>query len=229
MDLPALYAALGAKITAYKEYTEQRIQSWMQSHLSAQNPHNVTTELIGAAKSTTKVQGKPLSADVILTAADIEALPANATAKSAERLATPRLIRLNGLVRGEGAFDGAANIQIGVSTGVAPVRYEYPDEFTIRTFYDDPLYPTSVVTVFNADGQIVSSVCSEPQRDVSYAYHYDTDGRLTGITPSVIRDELPHYEIGTSPVLTQGVVTQLLNHLDPVAEPDPHTQYQLKS
>lgn len=228
MKLAELYEALGAKILEQKQYLENRFQSWMQSHLNSENPHNVTTELIGAAKASTKVQGKPLSSDVLLTAEDVEALPAGGTAVSSQRLATPRLIRLNGLIRGEAAFDGTANIQIGVSSGIAPVRYEYPDEFTIRTYYDDPQYPTSVVTTFNADGQVVSSVCSEPKRDVTYTYQYDADGKLTGITPTITRDELPHYEIGTSPVLTQAVVTQLINHLDPVAVPDPHTQYQLK-
>ena len=228
MNLTELYKALGDKIAESKEYLERKFQAWMQDHLSKDNPHGTTPEGIGAAKASITVQGKPLTENVILTPSDLNALPADGVAESAQKLANPRLIRVVGAVSGEVPFDGAANVQLSVTTGVAPIRYEYPDEFSVKTYFDDPLHPTSMLVVFNADGLVTSCIRYEPKRDVSYAYEYDTEGRLLKVTPSIIRDELPHYEIGSTPVLTQETVTQLLDHLDPVKAPDPHTQYQLK-
>lgn len=228
MNLSELYKALENKILEQKQKLEQKFQDWMRNHLEQDNPHQITPEKIGAAKSSITVQGKPLTENVLLTPGDVSALPEDGTAVKAAKLATPRLIRLSGLLHGEVAFDGAANVQLAVSSGVAPIRYEYPDEFTIHTYYDDPNYPTSMRCVFNSEGQVTSAVVYEPQRDVSYAYTYGQDGRLATVTPTVIRDELPHYEIGTTPVLTQEVVTQLVDHLDATKQPDPHTQYQLK-
>lgn len=228
MNLTELYRALGDKIAESKEYLERKFQAWMQDHLSKDNPHGTTPDGIGAARASITVQGKPLTENVVLTPGDLNALPADGVAVAAKKLETPRLIKLSGLLQGEVAFDGAANVQLAASEAVAPIRYEYPDEFSVKTYFDDPLHPTSMLVVFNADGLVTSCIRYEPKRDVSYAYEYDTEGRLLKVTPSIIRDELPHYEIGSTPVLTQETVTQLLDHLDPVKAPDPHTQYQLK-
>lgn len=228
MNLTELYRALGDKIAESKEYLERKFQAWMQDHLSKDNPHGTTPDGIGAARASITVQGKPLTENVVLTPGDLNALPADGVAESAQKLANPRLIRVVGAVTGEVPFDGAANVQLSVTTGVAPIRYEYPTENSIHTFYDDPQFPTSALATFDTDGLVASCVIYEPKRDVSYAYTYDSEKRLVSVTPTIIRDELPHYEIGTTPVLTQETVTQLLDHLDPVKVPDPHTQYQLK-
>lgn len=226
MKLKELYDQLTAKIVEQKDVLQQKFELWFNNHIQADNPHQITVARIGALPDTTTVCGKPLSdGNVLLTPADVGSLPVEATAVSAQKLATPRLIKLTGLINGQVAFDGAANVQLGVTSGVAPIRYEYPDANQIHTFYEDPLYPTDVLATFNAAGQVVSCVIREPSREVSYAYSYSATGRLLSITPTVIRDELPNYEIGTSPVLTQSVVDSLVTHLDGV---DPHPQYVLK-
>lgn len=193
MNLTELYRALGNKIAESKEYLERKFQALMQNHLDQDNPHQITPDKIGAAKSSITVQGKPLTENVLLTPRDVAALPEEGVAVAAKKLATPRLIRLSGLLQGEVAFDGGANVQLAASEAVAPIRYEYPDEFSVKTYFDDPLHPTSILVVFNADGLVTSCIRYEPQRDVSYAYEYDTEGRLLKVTPSIIRDELPHY------------------------------------
>ena len=193
MNLTELYRALGNKIAESKEYLESKFQDWMRNHLEQDNPHQITPDKIGAAKSSITVQGKPLTENVLLTPGDVAALPEEGVAVAAKKLETPRLIRLSGLLQGEVAFDGAANVQLAASEAVAPIRYEYPDEFSVKTYFDDPLHPTSILVVFNADGLVTSWVIYEPKRDVSYAYEYDTEGRLLKVTPSIIRDELPHY------------------------------------
>lgn len=228
MNLSELYEALENKILEQKQKLEQKFQDWMRNHLEQDNPHQITPDKIGAAKSSITVQGKPLTENVLLTAGDVAALPEEGVAVAAKKLETPRLIRLSGLLHGEVAFDGGANVQLAASEAVAPIRYEYPDEFSVKTYFDDPLHPSSMLVVFNADGLVTSCIRYEPKRDVSYSYEYDSEGRLLKVTPSIIRDELPHYEIGTTPVLTQEVVTKLVDHLDATKQPDPHTQYQLK-
>ena len=189
MNLTELYRALGNKIAESKEYLERKFQAWMQDHLSKDNPHGTTPDGIGAARASITVQGKPLTENVLLTPGDVAALPEEGVAVAAKKLETPRLIRLSGLLQGEVAFDGAANVQLAASKAVAPIRYEYPDEFSVKTYFDDPLHPTSILVVFNADGLVTSCVIYEPKRDVSYAYTYDSEKRLVSITPTVIRDE----------------------------------------
>ena len=188
-QLSMLTRALGDKIAGSKEYLESKFQAWMQDHLSKDNPHGTTPEGIGAARASITVQGKPLTENVILTPSDLNALPADGVAESAQKLANPRLIRVVGAVSGEVPFDGAANVQLSVTTGVTPIRYEYPTENSLHTFYDDPQFPTSSLATFNADGLVTSCVIYEPKRDVSYAYTYDSEKRLVSITPTVIRDE----------------------------------------
>ena len=184
-QLSQLSRALGDKITGSKEYLELKFQTWMQDHLSKDNPHGITPDGIGAARASITVQGKPLTKNVVLIPSDLNALPANGVAVAAKKLETPRLIKLSGAVSGEVPFDGTANVQLSVTTGGAPIRYEYPTANSIRTFYDDPQFPTSSLATFNADGLVTSCVIYEPKRDVSYAYTYDSEKRLVAVTPTI--------------------------------------------
>ncbi len=184
-QLSQLSRALGDKITGSKEYLESKFQTWMQDHLSKDNPHGITPDGIGAARASITVQGKPLTKNVVLIPSDLNALPANGVAVAAKKLETPRLIKLSGAVSGEVPFDGTANVQLSVTTGAAPIRYEYPNANSIHTFYDDPQFPISSLATFNADGLVTSCVIYEPKRDVSYAYTYDAEKRLVSVTPTI--------------------------------------------
>ncbi|GMB62772.1 phage tail protein [Pectobacterium parmentieri] len=66
---------------------------------------NANTNANGRVPSGRKVNGKALTADIALVAADIGALPVAGTATAAAKLATPR--KINGV-----AFDGSADITL---------------------------------------------------------------------------------------------------------------------
>ncbi|WP_251827261.1 phage tail protein, partial [Pectobacterium punjabense] len=66
---------------------------------------NANTNANGRVPSGRKVNGKALTADITLAAADVGALPAAGTAAAAAKLATPR--KINGV-----AFDGSADITL---------------------------------------------------------------------------------------------------------------------
>lgn len=56
----------------------QKVQNNLNAHTNNKNnPHGVTPDLIGAVPTTRKVNGKPLSADATLSAADVGAIPAS--------------------------------------------------------------------------------------------------------------------------------------------------------
>ena len=75
---------------------------------------------IGAVPTARKVNGKPLTGDITLSAADVGALSASGTAVAAAKLATARTIRTNLGSAAAASFDGSANIMPGV-TGILPV------------------------------------------------------------------------------------------------------------
>ena len=74
----------------------------------------------GKVPPTRKVNGKALSEDISLAAADVGALGSGSTAEAAKKLLTPRSIRANLASSAAANFDGTANITPGV-TGVLPV------------------------------------------------------------------------------------------------------------
>ena len=74
----------------------------------------------GKVPPTRKVNGKALSEDISLAAADVGALGSGSTAEAAKKLLTPRSIRTNLASSAAANFDGTANITPGV-TGVLPV------------------------------------------------------------------------------------------------------------
>lgn len=74
----------------------------------------------GKVPPTRKVNGKALSEDISLAAADVGALGSGSTAEAAKKLLTPRSIRANLASSAAANFDGTANITPGVA-GILPV------------------------------------------------------------------------------------------------------------
>lgn len=62
-------------ISAQIDAARREASRALEDHVKAENPHGVTTETIGAVPDSRKVNGKPLSGDVSLTASDVGAVP----------------------------------------------------------------------------------------------------------------------------------------------------------
>lgn len=67
---------INEKIRVAKEAADSAIRE-LKSHKDADNPHGITTEKIGAVPTTRKINNKPLSGDITLTAQDVGAAPSS--------------------------------------------------------------------------------------------------------------------------------------------------------
>ena len=79
-----------------------------------------TASDVGAAPITRKVNGKSLSSDITLNAADVGALSSSGTA--ATKLATGRTIKVDLTSASTASFDGSANITPGVFGTLSPAN-----------------------------------------------------------------------------------------------------------
>lgn len=95
-----------------------QVTAMIQSEMATQD--YVDAAINGRVPTTRKVNGKALSGDISLTAADVGALGSGSTAEAAKKLLTPRSIRANLASSAAANFDGTANITPGVA-GILPV------------------------------------------------------------------------------------------------------------
>ncbi|WP_226374261.1 hypothetical protein [Pectobacterium quasiaquaticum] len=112
---------------------------------------NANTNANGRVPSERKVNGKALSADITLAAADVGALPAAGTATAATKLATPR--KINGV-----AFDGSADITLTpTNLGFGEVWFSARQ----RMILNEPIIIEHLISELNVDSCIteVMIVC----------------------------------------------------------------------
>ena len=81
-----------------------------------------TPAMVGSVPTSRKVNGKPLSSDISLSADDVGALPSDGTAAAATKLETGRTIRVNLGSETAVNFNGTANVTPGVA-GTLPVTH----------------------------------------------------------------------------------------------------------
>jgi len=67
---------INEKIRQAKEAADTAARD-LKTHKEANNPHGITAEKLGAVPVTRKINSKPLSGDITLTAQDVGAAPAN--------------------------------------------------------------------------------------------------------------------------------------------------------
>lgn len=90
-----------------------QVTAMIQSEMATQD--YVDAAINGRVPTTRKVNGKALSGDISLTAADVGALGKTETAAAATKLATSRTIRTNLASTSSSSFNGTANITPGVT------------------------------------------------------------------------------------------------------------------
>lgn len=122
--ITSMTATIDGKANGSHEHPE--IITVIDAHIAKKdNPHGVTAAQVGAVPTTRKVNGKALSADISLTAADVGASASNHThaaqttitgnAGSATKLQTARTFTVNLGSTSGASFNGTGNCTPGVS------------------------------------------------------------------------------------------------------------------